>query len=149
MGIIHTNFPCTSNVSAAAAMESKSGGAGDGDGVQPVAVPQRPCRFETMPASFWFKVVMFLAWSDASALHATSKAVRDHTVGKWSPRLTVAMERAVLAVVAGGSSSWQQLGWGGANPVGVKTFAVAPGTNNAAAALVQRIQLSRKGLGGA
>ena len=91
---------------------------------------------------------MFLAWSDASALHATSKAVRDHTVGKWSPRFTVAVERAVLAVVAGGNNSWQQLGWGGANPVGVKTFAVAPGTNNAAA-LVQRIQLSRKGLGGA
>ena len=129
-------------------MESKIDDDGDGDGVQPVVVLQWSCRVATMPASFWFKVVMFLAWSDASALHATSKAVRDHTVGKWSPRFTVAVERAVLAVVAGGNNSWQQLGWGGANPVGVKTFAVAPGTNNAAA-LVQRIQLSRKGLGGA
>jgi hypothetical protein len=147
MGIIHTN-PRAQQRFRVAMMESKSGDDGDGDGVQPVAVPQRPCRFETMPASFWFKIVMFLAWSDASALHATSKAVRDHTVGKWSPRLTVAVERAVLAVVAGGNNSWQQLGWGGANPVGVKTFAVAPGTNNAAA-LVQQIQLSGKGLGGA
>ena len=129
-------------------MEPKSGDDGDGDDVQPVALPQRPCRVETMTASFWFKVVMFLVWSDASALHTTSKAVRDHTVGKWSPRLTVAAERAVLAVVAGGNNSWQELGWSGANPVGVKTFAVAPGTNNAAA-LVQRIQLSCKGLGGA
>ena len=75
-------------------------------------------------------------------------AIRDHTVGKWSPRLTVAMERAVLAVVASGNNSWQQLGWGGANPVGVKTFAVAPGTNDAAV-LVQQIQLPRKSLGGA
>jgi len=54
----------------------------DGDGVQPVVVFQ--CRIEMMPASFWFKVVMFLAWSDdASAMHATSKAVRDHTICEW------------------------------------------------------------------
>ena len=134
----------------AAMMESKSDGDDcDSDGVQTiVVVPQRSCRIETTPDAFWFEVVMFLAWSDASALHATSKAVRDHTVGKWSPRLTVAAERAALAVVASGSNSWQKLGWSGANPVGVKTFAVAPGTNNAAA-LVMRIQLlSRKGLGG-
>ena len=129
-------------------MESKSGDDGDGDGVQPLVVSQRSCHVETTPASFWFKVVMFLAWSDASALHATSKAVRDHTVGKWSPRLTVAAERAALAVVASGSNSWQQLGWSGANPFGVKTFAVAPGRNNAAA-LVQRIQLFCEDLGGA
>ena len=131
-------------------IESKSSddGDGDGDGVQLLVVSHRACHVETTPASFWFKVVMFLAWSDASALHATSKAVRDHTVGKWSPRLTVAAERAALAVVASGSNSWQKLGWSGANPVGVKTFAVAPGTNNAAA-LVQRIQLSCEGLGGA
>ena len=129
-------------------MEPKSGDDGDDDGVQLLVVSHRSCRVETTPASFWFKVVMFLAWSDASALHATSKAVRDYTVGKWSPRLTVAAERAALVVVAGGNNSWQQLGWSGANPVGVKTFAVAPGTNNAAA-LVQRIQLSCEGLGGA
>ena len=129
-------------------MESKSGDDGDGDGVQPLVVSHRACHVETTPASFWFKVVMFLAWSDASALHATSKTVRDHTVGKWSPRLTVAAERAALAVVASGENSWQKLGWSGANPIGVKTFAVAPGTNNAAA-LVQRIRLSRMGLGGA
>ena len=130
-------------------MESKSDGDdGDSDGVQPVVVaPQRACRIETTPTSFWLKVVMFLAWSDASALHATSKAVRDHTVGKWSPLFTVAAERVALAVVVDGNNSWQQLGWGGAKPVGVKTFAVAPGTNNAA--LVQQIQLSRKGLRGA
>ena len=129
-------------------MESKSGNDGDGDGVQPLVVSQQSCHVETTPASFWFKVVMFLAWSDASALHATSKAVRDHTVGKWSPRLAVAAERAALADVASGNKSWQQLGWSGANPVGVKTFAVAPGMNDAAA-LVQQIQLSCKGLGGA
>ena len=64
-------------------MESKIDDDGDGDGVQPVAVPQRPCRVEMMPDSFWFKVVMFLTWSDAPAMHATSKAVRDHTVGEW------------------------------------------------------------------
>ena len=131
-----------------AMMESKSGDDGDGNGVQPLAVPQQSCHVETTPVSFWFKVVMFLAWSDASALHATSKAVRDHTVGKWSPRLAVAAERAALAVVASGNSSWQKLGWSGANPIGVKTFAVAPATNNAAA-FVQRIQLSCEGLGGA
>ena len=64
-------------------MESKIDDDGDGDGVQPVVVLQWSCRVETMPASFWFKVVMFLAWSDASAMHATSKAVRNHTVGEW------------------------------------------------------------------
>ena len=56
---------------------------------------QWPCRVETMPASFWFKVVMFLAfYDDASAIHATSKAVRDHTAGEWQrielPRRTYA-----------------------------------------------------------
>ena len=132
---------------AVAMMESKSGDDGDGDGVQPLVVSQRSCHVETTPASFWFKVVMFLAWSDAFALHATSKAVRDHTIGKWSPRLTVAAERAAMAVVASGSNRWQKLGWSGANSVGVKTFAVAPGRNNAAA-LVQRIRLSCRGLGG-
>ena len=101
-------------------MESKSGDDGDGDGVQPVVVSQRSCRVETMPASFWFKVVMFLAWSDASALHATSKAVRDHTVGKWSPRLTVAAERAALAVVASGTIAGRS-SVGRCEPVGVKT----------------------------
>ena len=53
----------------------------DGDDVQPVAFE---CRVETMPAHFWFKVVTFLTfYDDASAIHATSKAVRDHTVGEW------------------------------------------------------------------
>ena len=93
------------DVSAVAMMESKSGNDGHGDGVQPLVVSQRPCHIETTPASFWVKVVMFLAWSDASALHATSKDVRDHTVRKWSPRLTVAAERAALAVVASGNNS--------------------------------------------
>ena len=56
----------------------------DGDEVQPVVPVVLQCRVETMPASFWFKVVTFLAWSDdASAMHATSKAVRDHTVSEW------------------------------------------------------------------
>jgi len=59
-------------------MESKTDD--DGDGVQPVVVR----RVETMPAFFWFKLVMFLAYgNDASAMHATSKAVRDHTAGRW------------------------------------------------------------------
>jgi hypothetical protein len=50
---------------------------------------------------------VFLVWSDASALHATSKAVRYHSVGKWSPRFTIAAERAVLTAIAGGDSRWQ------------------------------------------
>ena len=61
--------------------------------------------------------------------------------------MTVAAECAALAAIAGGNDSWQKLGWGGANPVGVRTFAIAPGTNNAA--LVQQIQLYGKGLRGA
>ena len=76
-------LPIIFDVCAVVMMESKIDDDGDGDGVQPVVVLQWSCRVETMPASFWFKVVMFLAWSDASAMHATSKAVRDHTVGEW------------------------------------------------------------------
>jgi len=68
-------------------------------------------------------------------------------LGKWSPHLTVAAERAVLAAAASADNSWRQLGWDSKNPVGVTTFVVAPGTNSAA--LVQRIVLSRKGLRGA
>ena len=65
-------------------MESKTD---DGDDDEPVVVLQcrvETCRLATMPASFWFKLVMFLTWSDdSSAMHATSKAVRDHTFGGW------------------------------------------------------------------
>ena len=105
------------------------------------------CHIAHVSTTFWTKVVMFLAWHDASALHATSAAVRSHTTGKWSPRWSVAAERVALAAVAAANTNWKQLGWDGANPVGVAKFVVAPGRHSAG--LVQRIDLPGKRLRGA
>ena len=64
------------------ARESKT----DDDGVPPVVVP---CYIERMPDFFWFNVVMYLVWgNDASAMHPTSKAIRDRTVSGWQ-RITI------------------------------------------------------------
>ena len=101
---------------------------------------------DSMPVAFWAKVVTFLQATSAAALHATSAASSTHTTGTWSPRWEVASERAALAAVAG-DASWEKLGWGGANPVGVATFVVAPGRHSAV--LVQGIRLRAKRLRGA
>jgi len=126
--------------------ESKSD---DGDGVLPVVLAlQRPCLIlGRMPEDMWKQLAWFLAWCDAASLYAASIPVQDLMRGKWSPRWTVATECSALGLVASTNKGWQKLGWNGENPVGVKTVVVAPGTNNNAA-LVQQIELSRKGLRG-
>ena len=106
----------------------------------------QPCYIGRVPDDIWKRLALFLAWCDAASLYAGSRPVRDLMRGKWSPHSTVTTERSALAAAAA-DDSWQDLCWDGANPVGVKTVIVAPGTNNNAA-LVQQIQLYHRGLHG-
>ena len=132
------------------------GGAGDADMVQSESDDDggdyggwpglQPCYIGRVPDDIWKRLALFLAWCDAASLYAGSRPVRDLMRGKWSPHSTVTTERSALAAAAA-DDSWQDLCWDGANPVGVKTVIVAPGTNNNAA-LVQQIQLYHRGLHG-
>ena len=99
----------------------------------------QPCYIGRVPDDIWKRLALFLAWCDAASLYAGSRPVRDLMRGQWSPHSTVTTERSALAAAAA-DDSWQDLCWDGANPVGVKTVIVAPGTNNNAA-LVQQIEL--------
>ena len=124
-------------------MQSESDDDGDDYGGWPGL---QPCYIGRVPDDIWKRLALFLAWCDAASLYAGSRPVRDLMRGKWSPHSTVTTERSALAAAAA-DDSWQDLCWDGANPVGVKTVIVAPGTNNNAA-LVQQIQLYHRGLHG-
>ena len=106
-------------------------------------------NLDRVPARvFWAKVYVFLTCGDAAAVYATSAGIRAHTEGKWSPRWTAVHERAARMAVATRGGGWEQLGWNGDNPAGIKMFAVR-GTPSSKSALVQQIQLGRKDLCGA
>ena len=112
------------------------GNDGDGD------VPQPPCYITRMPEDLWNKVVLCLAWQDAAAIHTTSKGVRDATARKWSPDLTISVERAALEAQARA----HRLG-GGEMPAGGVVMRTPLATTKFK--VVMEVRLANKGLGGA